>query len=246
MLFVVCFGMSFLLSLLLLMLLLPVEEIKTKHTHTLKTGRYASMQKRSIQKLPARITVMGAARSGLAAARYLCDHGVHVFISDICPADELQFKLASNNLAQVAHEAQEHTERVLESDAILLSPGIPSNLWPLQVARRRAIPIWSEIELGFRRSSAPFLAITGSSGKSTTTCMLGEIVKASGTDCAVCGNIGVPVIAVAPQVAPEGLVIAEVSSFQLETIDTFKPQVAAVLNFQKNHLDRDRIDAVEI
>ncbi|MBD3243833.1 MAG: hypothetical protein GF331_24795, partial [Chitinivibrionales bacterium] len=196
------------------------------------------MQTRTVGRLPARITVMGAARSGLAAARYLHEQGVSVFISDACPADKLDFLLATNKLAHVAHEAEEHTDRVLRCDAIVLSPGIRSDLWLLRQARRRGIPVWSEMELGFRQSVAEFLAVTGSSGKSTTVSMLGEIMKASGRPTVVAGNIGVPVISVAPRMPAEGVVVAEVSSFQLENIDTFRPSVAAVLNLMKNHLDR--------
>jgi UDP-N-acetylmuramoylalanine--D-glutamate ligase len=196
------------------------------------------VQMRTIERLPARVTVMGAARSGIAAARYLYEQGVSVFVSDACSAQQLDFILASNNLAHLAHESEEHTERALASDVIVLSPGIPSDLWLLKQARRRGIPVWSEMELGFRRSAAEFLAVTGSSGKSTTVSMLGEIMKASGRPTVVAGNIGVPVVSVAPQLPAEGVVVAEVSSFQLENIDTFCPRVASVLNFMKNHLDR--------
>ncbi len=181
---------------------------------------------------------MGAARSGMAAARYLHEQGVSVFISDACPADKLDFLLASNKLAHLAHEAEEHTDRVLSCDAIVVSPGVRSDLWLLRQARRRGIPVWSEMELGFRRSVAEFLAVTGSSGKSTTVSMLGEIMKATGRPTVVAGNIGVPVISVAPRMPAGGVVVAEVSSFQLENIDTFRPSVAAVLNLMKNHLDR--------
>jgi UDP-N-acetylmuramoylalanine--D-glutamate ligase len=181
---------------------------------------------------------MGAARSGIAAARYLHEHDVSVFVSDTCAAEQLDFTLASNGLAQVAHEAEEHTERVLECEAIVLSPGIRSDLWMLKQAHRRGIPVWSEMELGYRRSTADFLAVTGSSGKSTTVSMLGEIMKASGRPTAVAGNIGTPVIAVAPVLPSDGAVVAEVSSFQLENIDTFKPRVACVINLLANHLDR--------
>lgn len=196
------------------------------------------MVTRTPGRLPARVTVMGAARSGIAAARYLMEHGVSVFLSDSCPAEKLDFILASNKLAHVAHEAGEHTEKVLDSDAIVLSPGVRSDLWLLKQARRRGVPVWSEMELGFRQSSAEFLAVTGSSGKSTTVSLLGEIMKASGRPTVVAGNIGTPVISVAPRLSEDGVVVAEVSSFQLETIDTFMPHVAAVLNLMKNHLDR--------
>jgi UDP-N-acetylmuramoylalanine--D-glutamate ligase len=205
---------------------LPLIDEDTMNTH------------RRRSKLPARVAVIGAARSGIAAARYLHENGVMVFISDSCPAEKLDMVLASNKLAHLSHEAGGHSERVLESEAIVLSPGVPSDLPVLKQARKRRIPIWSELELGFRRSAADWLAITGSSGKSTTTSMLGAIMQSSARPTVVCGNIGVPVVAVAPQLVGEGVVVAEVSSFQLENFDRFKPVVAAVLNLMRNHLDR--------
>ncbi len=200
--------------------------------------REMRVAKRTSRNLPARVAVMGAARSGLAAARYLHDQGVSVFVSDTCPRGKLEFLLASNGLAQVAHEAEEHTERVLDYDAIVLSPGIRSDHWLLRLAHRRGIPVWSEIELGFRRSVAEFLAVTGSSGKSTTVSMLGSIVEASGRPGTVAGNIGIPLVSVAPRLPADAVAVVEVSSFQLENIDAFKPRVALVLNLMKNHLDR--------
>lgn len=191
-----------------------------------------------LETLPARYTIIGAARSGLAAARYLSRQGYSVFISDTCEQQRLDFILASNELAHIPHEAVEHTERVLVCDVIILSPGVPATLPILQVATKRGIPIWSELELGFRVSQASFCAVTGSTGKSTTVSMIGSVMDHAQRKNAVCGNIGVPVVAVAPQLPPEGVAVVEVSSFQLETVDTFKPQVAAVLNLMKNHLDR--------
>ncbi len=186
----------------------------------------------------ARFTVLGAARSGLAAAAYLAAKGGRVFVSDTCENQALEMRLASNGLAHLAHEGGNHSARVLDADLIVLSPGISADIPILRKARKLGIPVWGELELGFRCSSAPFLAITGSTGKSTTTGLLGAIVRAAGKPNAVCGNIGTPVIAVAPEVASEGFVVAEVSSFQLETIVSFKPGVACILNLFKNHLDR--------
>jgi len=189
-------------------------------------------------KLPARYTVMGAARSGLAVARYLYEHGYSVLISDNCSATKLDFILASNDLAQIPHEAGEHSDKVLDCDVIILSPGIPSTLPILETARRKGIPVWSEIEFAFRCSLAQYCAVTGSTGKSTTVSMIGGVMEAGEKHTVVAGNIGVPLTAVAPKVPANGVVVAEISSFQLENIDKFKPQVAVVLNLMKNHLDR--------
>jgi len=185
-----------------------------------------------------RVAIIGAARSGIAAAHYFMKHGVQPFISDTCTNDALAALLQKNGLGEIPYEVEGHTEKITETDVIILSPGVRSDLPILKIARERGVPIWSEMELGFRASDATFLAVTGSTGKSTTVSLLGEALKAGGKQAVVAGNIGIPVIAVAPELPAEAYVVAEVSSFQLETIDTFRPRVAAILNLMKNHLDR--------
>jgi UDP-N-acetylmuramoylalanine--D-glutamate ligase len=188
--------------------------------------------------LPARATVMGAGRSGLAAARLLLDKGVDVFLSDTCTRERIEFALATNNLAALPHEANGHTRRVLDAEIIVLSPGISLQTPILVEATRRGIPIWSEMELAFRQSIAPYWAVTGSTGKSTTVSLLGSVLQAAGIEHVVAGNIGLPLSTVAPKIGKDGVVVAEVSSFQLETIDLFQPRIGAILNLMKNHLDR--------
>jgi UDP-N-acetylmuramoylalanine--D-glutamate ligase len=187
---------------------------------------------------PRKASVVGAARSGIAAARFLSQGGCDVLVSDTCEAGKLDFLLASNGLAHLRHEAGEHSSAVLDADVIILSPGVPSGIPVLREARGRNIPVWSEIELAFRFSSAPYAAVTGSSGKSTTVSILGSICGAAGLEHVVAGNIGLPLCAAAPSVGESGVVVAEISSFQLETIVQFHPKVAAILNLSKNHLDR--------
>jgi UDP-N-acetylmuramoylalanine--D-glutamate ligase len=187
---------------------------------------------------PRRVSIIGAARSGIAAAEYFRTKKVALFISDSCPADKLEKILSDSNLADVPHESGGHTNQVLESDIVVLSPGVPSDLPVLIEARKKGIPVWSEMELGFRASDATFLAITGSTGKSTTVSFLGEALKAGGRESVVAGNIGIPVISVVAGMSKNGWVAAEVSSFQLENIEQFRPRGAAVLNLMKNHLDR--------
>lgn len=191
-----------------------------------------------INKFPTRVSVIGAARSGLAAASFFNERGTEVFISDSCAEQKLISTLVSKGLGELEHESSAHTERVLDCDIIVLSPGVPSDLPILKRAKEVGIPVWSEMELGFRAAKAVFLAITGSTGKSTTVSLLGEILKSAGKESVVAGNIGIPVISIVPQLSEKGFVAAEVSSFQLENIDQFKPKAAAVLNFMKNHLDR--------
>jgi UDP-N-acetylmuramoylalanine--D-glutamate ligase len=190
------------------------------------------------QNAPRRVSILGAGRSGLAAAKIFVELGSTVFVSDTCESQKLDFTLASNGLAQVAHEASEHSSRVLDCDVIILSPGIPSDIPILKQAHKAGIPVWSEMELGFRLSAAPYLAVTGSTGKSTTVSLLGAIMEAAGKPNVVAGNIGLPVSNAVGAIPAEGFIVAEVSSFQLENIDAFHPKVAAIVNLLKNHLDR--------
>jgi len=188
--------------------------------------------------VPKRASIIGAARSGIAAARFLAGKGAEVFVSDACPAEKLDALLANNGLSGVAREAGGHTSAVLDADVVVLSPGVRSDLSILAEARRKGIPVWSEVELAYRFTEAAFLAVTGSSGKSTTVSMLGAVMAAAQKPHAVAGNIGIPLVNVIGSVPANGFVVAEISSFQLETIDLFRPRAAAVLNFMKNHLDR--------
>lgn len=187
---------------------------------------------------PGRVSVIGAAKSGIAAAKYLHSRGSKVFISESCGADRLGNILRSEGLAHVESESDGHSEKILESDLIILSPGVRSDLPILKEAALLGIPVWSEMELGYRVSKAPFLAVTGSSGKSTTVSLLGSVIESAGYESVVAGNIGLPVVSVTSDLSEEAFVVAEVSSFQLETVDAFRPRVAAVLNLLKNHLDR--------
>ena len=191
-----------------------------------------------ITYMPKRVSILGAARSGCAAAQFLSHKGIPVFISDISPAEELETVLAHNRCGHLPHEAGGHTARVLEADVIVLSPGVRSNLPILVEARRKGIAVWSEIELAFRFTKGKYIAVTGSSGKSTTASLLGSIMEASRIPHVVAGNIGLPLISVAPALGPDSIVVAEISSFQLENIDLFRPHVAMVINLMKNHLDR--------
>ncbi len=187
---------------------------------------------------PPRVSIIGAARSGLAAASFFVEMGSNVFVSDSCTEQKLMVSLDSKGLSGLSHESGVHTDRVLDCDLIILSPGIPSGLPILKRAQSAGIPVWSEMELGYQMSKATFLAATGSTGKSTTVSLAGEALKAAGIESAVAGNIGIPVIGVVPSLSADGFVVAEVSSFQLENIDCFRPKAAVVLNFMKNHLDR--------
>lgn len=188
--------------------------------------------------MPKRVSVIGAARSGIAAARYFLDINSEVFISDTCSQEKMLQIIATHGLTGATYESGGNTDRVLDCDCIILSPGVPSDVPVLCKARKLGIPVWSEMELGFRASKAPFFAVTGSTGKSTTVSLAGAVLKAAGLPHVVAGNIGLPVIGETPAVPKHGFVVAEVSSFQLENIELFHPKIAAIVNFMKNHLDR--------
>jgi UDP-N-acetylmuramoylalanine--D-glutamate ligase len=194
-----------------------------------------------INNAPKSVAVIGAAKSGVAAAKYFLSRKSRVFISDVCGRGRLDAILRDNKLDGVGlleSEAGGHTDKILNCELIILSPGVRSDLDILKSAASKGIPVWSEMELGYRVSEAPFLAVTGSSGKSTTVSLLASAMKTAGFETALAGNIGTPVIEVTPRLSKEAVVVAEVSSFQLEAIDKFKPKVAAIINLMKNHLDR--------
>ena len=193
---------------------------------------------KSKEWLPEKVAVLGAGRSGIAVSKFLMERGISVFISESNSVEKLDFILASNKMAGIPHEAGGHTQKVLECGLVICSPGVPSDISILNKAREARIPVWSEIELGYRHSKAPFLAVTGSTGKSTTVSLLGSILNAADKEYVVAGNIGLPIVQEAPKVSTEGFIAAEISSFQLENTELFKPYVAAVLNLMKNHLDR--------
>jgi UDP-N-acetylmuramoylalanine--D-glutamate ligase len=187
-----------------------------------------------------RVIVVGAARSGVAAANYLARQGVPVVITD--SRLEVDLPLARELSAQVERLFGSHPESLLEdAEMIVLSPGVPASLPFLAAARAKSIPVISEIELAFGQLTGRVIAVTGSNGKSTTTALIGSILSAAGRDPIVAGNIGQPLISAVDE-KPRDYVI-ELSSFQLETIDSFRADVALLLNITPDHMDRyDSID----
>jgi UDP-N-acetylmuramoylalanine--D-glutamate ligase len=183
--------------------------------------------------------VVGAARSGLAAARLLARHGLDVRVCDRRPAAELEKAARELAAAGVALVPGRDDATLLEGrDVVVWSPGIPDT-HPLAVAARgRGIPVLSELEIGFLAAHAPLVCVTGTNGKSTTTDLVGALLRAAGRETEVCGNIGRALCEVAESVSPRGLLAVEVSSFQLETVDRLKPFVATWLNLTPDHLDR--------
>ncbi|MEK7824522.1 MAG: UDP-N-acetylmuramoyl-L-alanine--D-glutamate ligase [Candidatus Eisenbacteria bacterium] len=178
--------------------------------------------------------VVGAARSGLAAARLLHRHGARVRVCDRRAAAAAALDALGIETAWGRDDAG-----LLEGrDLVVWSPGIPVTHPTAAAARARGIPVISELELGFLAAHAPLLCVTGTNGKSTTTDLVGALVRAAGRDVAVCGNIGRAVCEVAESVGAAGLLVVEVSSFQLETVDRLRPYVATWLNLTPDHLER--------
>ncbi len=186
-----------------------------------------------------RVLVVGLGRSGAAAAFFLKDHGARVRVSDTKTEAQLQKEIAALLDCGISIEAGQHNERTFrDQDLIVVSPGVPSDQPQIQHARALGIPVIGEVELACRFLQGRIIAITGSNGKTTTTTLAGEILSKSGKKTLVGGNIGTPVIALVNQSSPEHLLVLEISSFQLETIQQFHPWIAAILNITPDHLDR--------
>src|SRR2546423_3305163 len=186
-----------------------------------------------------RVLVVGLGRSGVAAAFFLKDQGARVTVSDVKTEAELQKEIPALLDRGISLEAGRHGERTFrDQDLIVVSPGVPSDQPQLQQARALGIPVIGEVELACRFLQGKIIAITGSNGKTTTTTLVGEILSKSGKKTLVGGNIGTPVISLAGQSSPDTLVVLEISSFQLETIQQFRPWIAAILNITPDHLDR--------
>lgn len=185
-----------------------------------------------------KVLVVGAAKSGVAAAQFLMNKGAAVTLTDAKNIDELGEpvkKLAAAG-AQLALGGQ--YPNVKDYHFVVVSPGVPLTSPPITEAMAAHIPVIGELELAFRFAEAPIVAITGTNGKTTTTTLVGQILKDAGIHTLVAGNIGLPLIQQVENFHADDLMVVEVSSFQLETIQTFRPHLAAVLNIAPDHLDR--------
>ncbi|MDD2270885.1 MAG: UDP-N-acetylmuramoyl-L-alanine--D-glutamate ligase [Desulfuromonadaceae bacterium] len=186
-----------------------------------------------------KILVVGLAKTGVACARFLASKGAMVTVTDMRSETALETQLAELSSFGITHELERHDEATfLASDLIVVSPGVPMDLPQLVAAQRAGVEIISEIELAGRFIDAPVVAITGTNGKTTTTTLLGAIFKHNGYHTFIGGNIGNPLIEVAESKQIVDQVVAEISSFQLEWITSFRPTVAALLNLSEDHLDR--------
>lgn len=183
-----------------------------------------------------KVVVVGAGLSGRALVRFFCARGASVTLSDRRAAEqikgleelvncELNFDLGGHNQALFS-----------EADLVAVSPGVPLDIEPLQRAAATGVPLLGEIEIAVRELQAPMIAISGTNGKSTVTSLIGEILKDWGRHCFVGGNLGTPLITACDKSYDE--LVIELSSFQLETIESFAPDFALMLNLSEDHLDR--------
>ena len=187
------------------------------------------------------VLVVGLGKSGVASALFLKAHGARVTVSDTKSGDELRNEIPVLLDHGITVETGGHGERTFRGqDLIVVSPGVPIDVAPLVQARAMGESVIGEIELAAQFLPGPIVAITGSNGKTTTTTLTGEIISADGFPALVGGNIGTPAISLADEAKPGTVIVLEVSSFQLETIATFRPKVAVVLNVTPDHLDRHR------
>jgi len=188
-----------------------------------------------------RTLVVGLGKSGVASALFMKAHGARVTVSDTKSGDELRNEIPILLDHGITVETGGHGDRTFRGqDLIVVSPGVPVDAPLLVQARSLGGTVIGEIELAAQFFPGPVVAITGSNGKTTTTTLTGEIMAAAGFPTLVGGNIGTPAISLAERARPETVIVLEVSSFQLETIQTFRPKVAVVLNVTPDHLDRHR------
>ena len=180
-----------------------------------------------------KVTVLGAARSGIAAAKLLKAMGAEVFVSDYSKKD----LIPDLEKYGIDYESGMHSSRVFEADFVTLSPGISQKTEIVKEIKAKNIPVFSEIEVASWFCKSPVIGVTGSNGKTTTTTLIGEMLKKKYDDAIVAGNIGQPFSSFVQNSREDSMAVVELSSFQLETIDTFAPRTVVVLNFAPNHLD---------
>jgi UDP-N-acetylmuramoylalanine--D-glutamate ligase len=186
-----------------------------------------------------KVLVVGLARTGVAVALFSAGYGATVTATDEKPEAQLAETAARLRDAGVKLELGGHNPAsFLEQDLIVVSPGVPAKLPPLDQARTKGVPVWSEVELAWRFLRGKLVAITGSNGKTTTTSLVAHLLKTAEIPMLVGGNIGVPLLALVERSLDTTVTVAEISSFQLETIEAFRPEIGVLLNLSPDHLDR--------
>jgi UDP-N-acetylmuramoylalanine--D-glutamate ligase len=185
------------------------------------------------------ILIIGFARSGIAAAKLLHDLGANLWITDNQDTPALRASVSLLKSKDINIELGVHSRNFVEGkDLVVISPGVPDQSSPVIWAKEMKIPVISEIELSWRLCPAKVIAITGTNGKTTVTTLIGKVLQAAGKKVFTCGNIGKPFSSELEKMNEGDFVSLEISSFQLEYTDTFRPKISVILNLSRNHLDR--------
>lgn len=179
--------------------------------------------------------VLGMGKSGLALASELSSRGAKVFVSDSRPASDLEAATAALEAMHVEYETGGHSDRLLNCDIMVISPGVSVHSPLVEKALAKGVKVLGEVEIAWMLSPAPFIAVTGTNGKSTTVTLINRML---GERSVLAGNIGNPLVAEVGSAPKDGFVVAEISSFQLESVDKFKPHIAILTNVTPDHLDR--------
>ncbi|MGH9746686.1 MAG: UDP-N-acetylmuramoyl-L-alanine--D-glutamate ligase [Candidatus Acidiferrales bacterium] len=186
-----------------------------------------------------RVLVVGLARTGVAVALFCAGYGARVTATDLKAESEIGEAVEKLRAANVELELGAYAPLTLAGfDLVVVSPGVPVNAPLLALAREHGIPVWSEIELAWRFLRGKLVAITGSNGKTTTTSLVAHILKTANIPRLIGGNIGTPLLARVEASMDTTVTVAEISSFQLETIESFRPEIGVLLNLTPDHLDR--------
>jgi UDP-N-acetylmuramoylalanine--D-glutamate ligase len=186
-----------------------------------------------------RVLVVGLARTGIATALFCAARGARVTATDARTEKEIGESIVPLRAAELSLELGGHREKTfLEQDLIVPSPGVPADAPMLEGARAKGVTIWSEVELADHFLNGCLIGITGSNGKTTTTSMIEHILRNAGFSTILAGNIGTPLISLVEQSSDDTITIVELSSFQLELIETFRPDISVFLNLTADHLDR--------
>lgn len=186
-----------------------------------------------------KVLVVGLARTGIATALFCAERGAHVTATESRPEQEIAETAAKLRAAGVALELGGHrAETFVEQDLIVPSPGVSPMMPALAAARAIGVPVWSEIELAWRFLRGRLICITGSNGKTTTTSLIGHILEIARVPVQIAGNIGTPLISRVDLSSDASFTVVEASSFQLESISAFRPDIAVLLNVTPDHLDR--------
>lgn len=214
---------------------MPINKQRSRN----QTPEKAHPARTGIKHMGLRYLIVGLGVSGLWSARLLVGHGADVTVSEIRPQNELDPEFSAEVLKLGARlETGGHKrDTFLNADLIIVSPGVPLQMAPLQEAIRKGIPVIGELEFASRLIETPLIAVTGTNGKSTVTALLGQIIENAGFRVFVGGNIGTPLAAFAAKGGKEDYGVVEVSSFQLDSIQTFSPFVSLILNISPDHLD---------